>query len=38
MVHVFRLGPLEVGGRTAYAYCGLDTDGTLVPPEITSVE
>lgn len=35
MVHVFRLGPLEVGGRKSYAYCGLDADGRLLPPEIT---
>jgi len=35
MVHVFRLGPLEVGGRKVYAYCGLDADGALIPPEIT---
>jgi hypothetical protein len=38
MVHVFRLGPLEVGGRKAYAYCGLDADGALIPPEITHTD
>lgn len=38
MVHVFRLGPLEVGGRKAYAYCGLDPDGALIPPEITHAD
>src|SRR6266568_1172780 len=38
MVHVFRLGPLEVGGRKAYAYCGLDPDGGLIPPEITHTD
>ncbi len=38
MVHVFRLGPLEVGGREAYAYCGLDADGALIPPEITHTD
>ena len=38
MVHIFRLGPLEVGGRKAYAYCGLDADGALIPPEITHTD
>jgi hypothetical protein len=38
MVHVFRLGPLEVGGRKAHAYCGLDADGALIPPEITHTD
>jgi hypothetical protein len=38
MVHVFRLGPLEVGGRKSYAYCGLDDDGALIPPEITHTD
>jgi len=38
MVHVFRLGPLEVGGRKAYAYCGLDGDGALIPPEIAHTD
>jgi hypothetical protein len=38
MVHVFRLGPLEVGGRKAYAYCGVDADGALIPPEITHTD
>jgi len=34
MLHIFRLGPLEVGGRKAYAYCGLDGEGRLIPPEL----
>lgn len=38
MVHVFRLGPLEAGGRKAYAYSGLDADGGLIPPEITHTD
>jgi hypothetical protein len=38
VVHIFRLGPLEVGGRKAYAYCGLDPDGALIPPEITHTD
>src|SRR6266540_2658784 len=38
MLHVFRLGPLEVGGRNSYAYCGLDADGALIPPEITHTD
>jgi hypothetical protein len=38
MIHVFRLGPLEVGGRKAHAYCGLDADGALIPPEITHTD
>ncbi len=38
MVHVFRLGPLEVGGRKAHAYCGLDADGALIPPEIAHTD
>jgi len=38
MVHVFRLGPLDVGGRNADAYCGLDPDGALIPPEITHTD
>ncbi len=38
MVHVFRLGPLEVGGRKSYAYCGLDADNRLIPPEITHTD
>src|SRR6266545_1681 len=38
MVHVFRLGPLEVGGRKAYAYCGLDAGGAPIPAEITHTD
>jgi len=38
MLHVFRLWPLEVGGRNSYAYCGLDADGALIPPEITHTD
>ena len=34
MVHVFRLGPLDVGGREAFAYAALSEDGPLVPPEV----
>jgi hypothetical protein len=34
MVHVFRLGPLDVGGREAFAYAALGEDGPLVPPEV----
>ena len=33
MVHVFRLGPLDVGGRKAYAYGG-GADGELIPPAV----
>ena len=33
MVHVFRLGPLDVGGRKAYAYGGV-ADGELIPPAV----
>lgn len=36
MVHVFRLGPLEIGGRNSFAFCGIDAEGRLIPPEITS--
>ena len=38
MVHVFRLGPLDIGGRKAYAYGGLDADGRLIPPEIAHTD
>ncbi len=38
MIHVFRLGPLDVGGRNSYAYGGLDTDGRLFAPEIARTD
>lgn len=34
MVHVFRLGPLDVGGREAFAYAALSKGGPLVPPVV----
>lgn len=38
MLHVFRLGPFEVGDRNAYAYCGLDARGAMVPPEVAHTD
>lgn len=37
MVHVFRLGPLDVGGRKAFAYGGVAA-GELIPPEVAHTD
>lgn len=37
MVHVFRLGPIEVGERKAFAYGGI-ADGELIPPEFAHTD
>jgi SEC-C motif-containing protein len=38
MVHVFRLGPLDVGGRKAFAYGGIDTNGEPIQPEVAHTD
>jgi hypothetical protein len=38
MVHVFRLGPLDVSGRPAWAFTGVEDDGTIIRPAIEHSE
>ncbi|WP_242392672.1 SEC-C metal-binding domain-containing protein [Anaeromyxobacter oryzisoli] len=38
MVHVFRLGPFEVGGRKSYAYGGLESNGRPIAPELAHTD
>lgn len=38
MVHIFRLGPLDVGGREAFAYAALSEDGPVVAPAVEHSE
>jgi len=34
MVHVFRLGPIDIGGRPSWCIGGVDGEGDLVRPEV----